>query len=176
MHNLFFFQKSSWLFGVQFMLIVGRRWSTPLISVNTKKLLILFIIFTGYYHFSEYFSTGTQPLVINCPATQSGQYQCSAPTATVNFPVATVTGGSGTVSAVTYSATGSTFTAPANNQVTGTFPTSPSSQTVTASVTDSAGTLTCIFLVQVTQGNNCNINESATLGSKMEIGFYWSLR
>ena len=109
-----------------------------------------------------------------CPGTQSVQNQCSnANMVSHNFPVATVTGGSpGTVSTVTYTATGSTFAAPANNEVTGTFPTSPSSQTVTASVTDSAGPQTCIFLVQLTQGNNCNINESATLGSKMEMGFH----
>ena len=117
---------------------------TPLINV-----------YSLYSLFSHVFSTVAQPLGISCPAPQNVQNQCSnANMVSHNFPVATVTGGLGTVSAVTYSATGSTFAAPANNQVTGTFPTSPSSQTVTASVTDSAGSETCIFLVTLTQGKS----------------------
>ena len=95
----------------------------------------------------------TQQLGINCPGTQNVQNQCSnANMVSHNFPVATVTGGSGTVSAVMYSATGSTFGTPSNNQVTGTFPTASSPITVTARVTDSAGAQTCTFTVQVTQG------------------------
>ena len=82
----------------------------------------------------------------------------------VTFPVATVTGGSGSVSAVEYTAPGSTFASPASNQVTGTFPTSSSPITVTASVTDSAGTQTCQFFVVLAQGNTCNISESRTVG------------
>ena len=139
---------------------------------SVKRLLIISLCSPVVIVFLMFFSTVTSPLSITCPGTQTVQNQCSnVNMVSHNFPVATVTGGSGTVSAVTYSATGATFAAPANNQVTGTFPTSPTSQTVTASVTDSAGTRTCIFLFQVTQGNNCNINESATQGSKWKLGF-----
>ena len=113
----------------------------------------LFII-----HF--FIPTVTQSLAVNCPATQTGQYQCNQATVMVNFPVATTAGGSGTVSAVTYTATGSSFTAPTNNQVTGTFPTSSTSHQVTATATDSAGTQSCVFLVTLSQGNNCKIRKS----------------
>ena len=130
-----------------------------------KKAIDPFITFTSSYHFRMFFfSTVTQPLGISCPPLQNGQYQCNQQTTTVNFPVATVTGGSGTVSPVTYSATGSTFGTPSNNQVTGTFPTSSPNFRVTASVTDTAGgSVQCMFFVVLTQGNTCNISESRTV-------------
>ena len=94
-----------------------------------------------------------QQLYIACPVTQNGQYQCNTATTQLNFPVATVSGGSGTVQAVQYSATGSTFTTAVNNQVTGTFPTSSQFTQVTASVADSAGgSAQCTFFVLLTQG------------------------
>ena len=100
------------------------------------------------------------PLGITCPDLQNGQYQCNTPTAQLTFPVATVSGGSGTVNAVQYSATGSTFGAAVNNQVTGTFPTSSSFSQVTATVTDSAAaSAQCTFFVVLAQGNiNCYIS------------------
>ena len=106
----------------------------------------------------------TQPLGVTCPALQNGQYQCNTATVQLTFPVATVSGGSGTVNAVQYSATGSTFGAAVNNQVTGTFPTSSSFSQVTASVTDSAGgSAQCTFFVVLAQGNNYYISALCTL-------------
>ena len=131
----------------------------------------------------------TQPLAVDCPATQNGQYQCNTATAQLTFPVATVSGGSGTVNAVQYSATGSTFGAAVNNQVTGTFPTSSQFSQVTASVTDSAGgSAQCTFFVLLTQGNSCYTIalciyfcssyvtrilrvKGGEVGSKMSIGY-----
>ena len=101
-----------------------------------------------------FFPAAAQRLAITCPPLQNGQYECNTATASLNFPVATVTGGSGTVSAVQYSATGSTFGAAVNNQVTGIFPTSSSFSQVTASVTDSIGSIQCTFFVVLAQGNN----------------------
>ena len=101
------------------------------------------------------FSTVTQSLAITCPINQNGQYQCNAATVALVLPVATVTGGSETVNPVSYSATDVSFGAAVNTQVTGTFPTSPLTHQVTASVTDSAGgSQTCTYSVVLTQGKN----------------------
>ena len=76
------------------------------------------------------------------------------------LPVATVTGGSGTVTAVSYSTNFGSFGAVVNNRsrVIATFNTSHSSHLVTASVSDSTGQQTCTFSVVLTEGKNCNIS------------------
>ena len=116
----------------------------------------------------------TQSLAITCPINQNGQYQCNAATVALVLPVATVTGGSGTVNPLSYSATGVSFGADVNTQVTGTFPTSPLTHQVTASVTDSAGgSQTCTYSVVLTEDKNFSISGSGGVGSKMSFGFYW---
>ena len=73
----------------------------------------------------------------------------------ITFPVATVANGVGTINAVVYNATGVSFTTPANNEVTGTFPTSTSFHQVTAYVTDSSfGLASCTFSVELSEGKN----------------------
>ena len=107
---------------------------------------------TLYLQCVSFFSTGSQQLAITCnPQAITGQYQCNTP-AVVSIPVAQVTGGTGTVSAVTYIATGATFGTPVNNQVTGTFPAPTGINTVTAFVSDASGIVSCTYSVSLIQG------------------------